>query len=57
MSEITNIKERMEKTQIIVPVEQAGIYAVQRADIRFLLHHIEMLEAQIASLLNPKDAA
>ena len=57
MSELANIRERLKKVVIAAPIEQAGIYAQQRDDLRYLLGVIDMQAKQLDAFLNPKDAA
>lgn len=52
-----NIRERLQKTLVVLPEPQAGICAVQREDIRSLLTIIDMLRAPSAAAPTPGEAA
>lgn len=54
--ELRNIRERLEKSVLLVPAETVSIYQQQRDDIRALLGIIDMQEKQIAALV-PREVA
>lgn len=55
-AEERNIRERIEKTHLIVPEQHASIYATQRADIRSLIGIIDGLRHEVMTLA-PKEVA